>query len=286
MSIKIGTASDLVTTSHGTGKEFVQKPKKVSNYFNIKEGDNVYRLLPPVGDLAESGTWWVKSVVHWGYRNSQEKSRTFKCLGKGCPECAFIKNTQEALTAAEKALPPKPTENDKAKVKFLTGVLKEHNLQITYCVNALSQENKIGLLSLKTTMWKTFGSIFENKWKPKKIHPASVDRGVWVNFSKQGSGPTAILGVTDVKKTVMVDGEAAEVTDIHVLNQDTLNRMELEAFDLNKVSFTLTTEQVQRLVDSMVDYACDPGIVDEVFGRRTQENTDGYNDDLSKVWGN
>lgn len=284
MSVKIGVASEMVTQQQKSGS-FTPAKKKVSNYFNIAEGDNIYRLLPPFGDLADSGTWWVKTVVHWGYRNSEGKARTFRCLGKGCPECAFIKATQERMQALEKALPAKPSQEELAPVKFLAAVLKDHNLQITYDVNALNQQNQIGLLRIKTKMWQTFGAKYEESWKPKNIHPASVERGVWINFRKKGTGTTAILNVTDVKKSVEIEGEMAEVTAIHVLNQDVLNRLENEAFDLNKVAFTLEAEKVQKLVNSMIDSVADPGVVDSVFGRKSETESDGFNDDLSKVWG-
>ena len=46
-------------------------------YFKLKDGDNVYRILPPMFDLAEKGVWTKYYAVEYGYYNTQGKMRPF-----------------------------------------------------------------------------------------------------------------------------------------------------------------------------------------------------------------
>ena len=47
------------------GKPKYGNGKKI---FKIKDGDNVYRILPPLGKLADAGKWSVYQKVEWGYK--------------------------------------------------------------------------------------------------------------------------------------------------------------------------------------------------------------------------
>ena len=59
---------ELGKANYGTGKEI----------FKIMDGDNIYRILPPMGKLAKSGKWNQYYRVEWGFKNSAGKNRTFQ----------------------------------------------------------------------------------------------------------------------------------------------------------------------------------------------------------------
>ena len=74
------------------GGEYVKK-----NNYKLKDGEQVYRILPPMGELAEQGRWSVFYNVHFGYKNSEGKLRPFQspevCVRSlGCINRATAKN--------------------------------------------------------------------------------------------------------------------------------------------------------------------------------------------------
>src|SRR5271165_6262676 len=48
------------------------------NYWKLKDGNAIFRILPPMGDLMEDGRWSVYYKIHYGYKNSAGKMRTFE----------------------------------------------------------------------------------------------------------------------------------------------------------------------------------------------------------------
>jgi hypothetical protein len=226
-----------------------------TQYFDVKEGSNIYRPLPPFGELAESGVWAVKTVTHWGYKSSDGRPRNFQCLGKDCPECALRAKVQEELDGAADG-------SDVAELceKFLY----DHNLDIRHNLNVLSQDNKIGLLRLKTKMWQSFG-VERQRLKKFGIHPASAEKGVWLNFNKVGKGSSGIFTVSAVNEETFENGSVTSRMKIQPLSSDVIKRMETEAFELNKLVRRLSVEEVNMLVSSVTDLQFDPEIVDSVF---------------------
>ncbi|MHA1675946.1 MAG: hypothetical protein ACTSU6_02095, partial [Candidatus Njordarchaeales archaeon] len=55
-------------TKYGGGKKV----------FKLKDGDNVYRILPPLGKLADAGRYSQYYRVEWGYKNSKGQNRPFQ----------------------------------------------------------------------------------------------------------------------------------------------------------------------------------------------------------------
>ena len=97
MDLKIGVPND----------EEVDRPqrrKMPTQYFDVEEGSNIFRVLPPFGELAEAGTWCVKTVSHWGYKSSEGRPKNFLCLGRDCPECALQSKVKSDLEQAKMVL--------------------------------------------------------------------------------------------------------------------------------------------------------------------------------------
>ncbi|MDE2425755.1 MAG: hypothetical protein KGO96_07595 [Elusimicrobia bacterium] len=239
----------------GTPTDDLESKKRIKrNFFNIKEGSNVYRILPPFKDLAQDGIWFQKQVIHWGYEGAGGMPRNFACLGSSCPECVFVEKTKKELETVT---------SEKASV-MLKSFLDEHHLEIVHVMNAMDRDEKIGLLKMKTRLWQDFGRE-RTELKAFGIHPADAERGVWMNFEKTGQGTTALWKATAVRDSVLDKGEVVSRLKVSPLSKETLTRMQTEAFELNKVVRKLDFEQVQGLVVSLVDYQSDPEVVDAVF---------------------
>src|SRR5271155_5530075 len=46
-------------------------------YFKLKDGEQAFRILPPLGELADAGRWSVFHSVHYGYKTSDGKQKPF-----------------------------------------------------------------------------------------------------------------------------------------------------------------------------------------------------------------
>jgi len=211
--------------------------------------------LPPFGELAKDGGWAVKTVTHWGYRSSDGRPKNFLCLGKECPECALRAKIQDELDAAA---------DGSEIIEMCEKFLYDHNLDIRHNLNVLSQDNKIGLLRLKTKMWQSF-NIERARLKKFGIHPAHSEQGVWLDFNKVGKGSTGVFTVTAVKEETLENGSVVSKMKIQPLSPDIIKRMETEAFELNKLVRKLSVEEINLLVSSVTDLQYDPDVVDAVF---------------------
>lgn len=239
-------------------------PKKKRLFFTIIEGDNTYLPLPPFGRLATKGQWIAKNATHWGL-SVNGVPRPFVCPGYGCAKCAFDKSVKDAYS---KLVDPQSkkllNESDKELHDLFKGYLDVHQLQITYDMNVLSQENKIGLLKIRSKMFQSL-MVEEEKIKKYGVKFASTQNGTWINFHKKGKGSSALFNATAVREDKMVDGESVQVLRKTTITPDVLNRMQEEAFDLDRISTILTHEQVKQIVSGFQDYEVDQDIVDQVF---------------------
>ena len=60
------------------GEPRYDNERKSKNYFNLEKGDNVFRILPPLGNLAQAGHWSKYWSIHWGYKDTKGKNRPFQ----------------------------------------------------------------------------------------------------------------------------------------------------------------------------------------------------------------
>src|SRR3990172_2140436 len=57
--------------------------------FKLKEGPNIYRILPPFG-TNNNGFPYAEHYIHWGFKDSQGKIKPLLCskkLERSCPIC-------------------------------------------------------------------------------------------------------------------------------------------------------------------------------------------------------
>src|ERR1700679_396603 len=66
-------------------------------YFKLKDGEQVYRILPPLKELADSGRWSVFHSVHYGYKGTDGKQKPFLS-----PEVKNRKNNMVEIPDAAK----------------------------------------------------------------------------------------------------------------------------------------------------------------------------------------
>lgn len=249
-----------------------QYGSKKKNNWRISDGDNVYRILPPLGKLAASGKWAVFEALHWGYRGSKGM-RPFKCIQRKnpktgmitvqCPECTKIEEykTLEANAKAQKAAEGLSKDEITEAVKPLTDWLFSHNLDKKWYVNAMKEDGSIGRLAMPHKMYGALQTRIEKLMGEDGVDPISLDGGVWFVLTRTGKGNQTAFSV-DVKYTQEdFNGRKVKVIKPAPLDEDTLARVASEAFDLSDSFRALKYEEIKRLVDS----GGDPDECDHVF---------------------
>ncbi|WNM70291.1 ssDNA binding protein [Myxococcus phage Mx1] len=245
---------------------------KKKNNFRLKDGDNIYRILPPLGSLAAEGKWAVFEKIHWGYRGSNGV-RTFRCIEKKnfktkmitqqCPECDLIAEKKTLHDATVKAKLAEGMTEDQAKeyVKPLADWLFSHNLDKKWYVNAVTQDGQIGRLAIPHKMYELLQQLITELVTNKGVDPIGVNGGLWFNLKRSGTGRNTVHSVSVVEIERVIEGQTMSMRKPAPLTQDVLSRLGAEAYDLGDGFRSLNYDDIKRIVSS----GGDPEEVDQVF---------------------
>jgi hypothetical protein len=254
MSVKIGNAS------YGGVKR---------NYFKLKDGEAVFRILPPLGDLADAGRWSVFWNVHYGYKNSKGQLRAFQSPLVKNRKTKMIEASDPALDRInalkaefEKA---KASGNKEliAKLDKLVGQKGQYNLDSNHYMNVVDTQGNIGVLKIRHRAKLALDAAIK-KLRDKGIDPLSVNDGRFFVFSRSGMGLDTTFQVEVLKKQINVDGIGMVEQDVvHKLDESIIGRLEREAAQLDKLFKRPTSEQVERIVKEGAS------AVDEILDAKT-----------------
>lgn len=248
---------------------------KKKNNSRLVDGDNVYRILPPLGELAAEGIWAVYECLHWGFKGTKGM-RPFRCIQKKdfktkmikvqCPECNRIAEKLATLEDHKKRLEAegKSKADVEEQLKPLSDWLFSHNLDKKWYVNALTMDGKITRLALPHRMYVQLQEKISEVIKDG-VDPIAVDGGVWFNLKRSGTGNQTTHSVSVVQETVMAEINGVKkpvpVNKAAPLTADVIQRLTAEAHDLKNSFRTLGFEDINRLVTS----GGSPEVVDAVF---------------------
>ncbi len=154
-----------------------------TNYFTFKNGDNIFRIMPPMFSALEAGFWSVHYAKHFGYFNENGKQVNFICLreydnnGGGlvqdCPFCldqekkkkrheqlavdvnnlqnqfheAKVSGDKEEVARVDALLEDAKSEWSKAKALY-------NPRNARFWVNAMNKNGEFGLLPLPKTVYE------------------------------------------------------------------------------------------------------------------------------------
>jgi hypothetical protein len=234
--------------------------------FKIKDGDNVYRPLPPLGDLADSNRWSMYYRVCWGYKDKSGKNRPFlsprevnfrtKMVDVDC--AAFNRSMrlkdeyQNAVKEAkDQSKAGKPlTDAQKEQLENMKNKMMTYNIDSKHYINAMDLEGRIGLLKLGARAMTGLRGL------GKKLESEGVDicglQGRYVNINRSGTGLDTTYQVFEYKANVEVeiDGnkEIVQRSMPHKLDDSIIARLEKEAFELDKLYPAPTPQEVQEMV--------------------------------------
>lgn len=259
--------------------------------FKVKDGSNIFRLLPPFKSFASDGKWAKYEAIHWGYKGSNG-TRTFRCIREKdlktkmlkvrCPECDLIEERKLQFDSKVEELQTKGDSNGKKYTKdqaleFLKPFgdwLFAHNRDSKWYINALNNNNEIGRLAIPHKMYVILQGKISELLK-EGVDPLRVDQGVQLDFYREGSGGGTVHKVEVVQETVEYAGKKLKTAKAAPLTPDVLERMDSEAWDLVNMFHTLTQDQIQLLVSSEGDTQ----IVDSLFSTPKTERVNETDED-------
>jgi hypothetical protein len=232
--------------------------RKKKNYFYISQGSNVYRILPPMGALAKDGIWSRYYEVHFGYVNKEGfmkpfqscevKSRDRKMIEVPCPAKERIKRWEDQLVQIKERIKTSPSaelSSAKAYIEALTGYEGQYNLEKRHYMNAMNDKGEIGLLALKhkekLALEEALKQI-EAKYQGLK---ANGIEGCFIEFRKSGKGLDTI---TQASGHMVLNADQSEKLNRHTVGPDIIPRLKDEAFELDKLYYAPTEEEIQSMV--------------------------------------
>ena len=272
----------------GFGKpSFGYGPRYKSWY--VKEGNNIYRVLPPMKACANDGIWQMYMRTHFGYYGvntfdpSRPKIRTFKCIQDfdyktkeikaHCPECDSIAKQRNSLESMQNALAAKKATQEEidSATGPLTGWLRSHNCDSKTHLFAMNEAGEFGELKINTKFHKKgFEARHSELQKVHGIDSMDPNQGCWINFKRTGKGMNTVDTVEIVFD--MIDtggGRKAQVPKLAPLTQEQADAALAILPDLTSLGGTLLN---YAQIDMLVNCSGDPKDVDHIFSL-AQPNT-------------
>ena len=258
--------------------------------FKIKDGDNVYRILPPMGKLAKKGMWNQYYRVAWGYKTSDGKLKPFqdprqvnyntKMVEVESAAHMFLEGLKAKKESVVEALKKDPQNQSlREQAKKLVEDIKAYNIESKYYVNVVNLQGEIGLLKIGKNALDLLKTEIENAKKDNAgQHPVgSLERGLFFNIRRTNS--TGNFQDTKYQVTVyqenvdLGNGRIVKENKTHTMDAAFIARLEDEAFDLSDLYPRPTAAQVERMVKE------GPTAVDEILGSNAQAVDDDGDDE-------
>lgn len=243
----------------------------------MEDGDNIYRILPPVGPLMEEGIWQKYYPVVWGYKDSQGNKKPFidpteKNLSNGQIEkmSAALKRRTE-LELKQKQM--KEAGATKEQMEKINDILKQFNIDKKYYVNAVNLKGEIVTLKLPYKCYKAL--VGDKKTgdpglleKLGQLNPLYNMTGAFINFHRSGRGFDTQYN-TNAYQIDQGDGSFRIAT--HTIDdafKEKLGRVGAKNVDLRNIYPSPTLEEVEKIV------AEGPTAVDAILSKKETTTKD------------
>ncbi|NJO48276.1 MAG: hypothetical protein HC840_01010 [Leptolyngbyaceae cyanobacterium RM2_2_4] len=244
-------------------------------YFKLKDGESTFRILPPLGELADEGRWSMFYKIHYGYKNTKGKLRVF--------QSSLVKNRKSGMIevpdAADQRIKDLKAKLEEAKAagnkavveklgKLVSGQKPMYNVDSNHYLNVIDDQGNIGVLKLRHRA-KTALDVQIKKLREKGVDPLSVDNGRYFVFTRSGTGLDTSFQVDIKQEKLRIEGVGEVNRDIvHKLSEELISRLGEEAAELGKLFRALTADEIQRIVDTTDLLTGQSPVIDELFDSR------------------
>lgn len=243
----------------------------------VKDGHNVYRILPPFGE-SSNGYPYRKWQIIWGlFDPESNRARPFASSmtsEKKCPVTEYVQLLKKKAENLKSQLAASGVSEEESKERLtnLNKLISDLNPKTVYIYNAADKAGEVGLLELKSTAHKKMKTemgeyISLYNQDPTSLNSEETDSGVWFDVTRQGLGRDTEYDVKMVKLKsknpttgkISFEDDRSPLQDSIVENYDNL------AYDLGAVyqmkSYDELTEILAANMPSIIE-ACPDADVD------------------------
>ena len=237
------------------------------NFFTFKKNQNTFilRVLPPMGNLADSGKWSLYHRVEFGYTGTDGKLRPFLS-----PRVVNYGGMVEVESEAHKRREAIKTQQAQAKksgnsnlVEQCTKMLQKYNQDAKHHMNVIDLQGNVGLFKLGHKGFQELKAEVD-RLRSEGVDPIGIDNGRFFVFSRSGMGRDTLYTVTEYKQKQEIttpNGKVVAMVDFpHSLTESIMSKLATDAFELDKIYPTVTPEEEHRIVHEGAS------AVDEILG--------------------
>ena len=249
------------------------KSRKEWKRHKVKDGHNIYRILPPFGE-SSNGYPYRKWQIIWGLTDPESgRARPFASSmtsEKRCPITEFVNQLKERAETMSAELKSSGTsaEETKARLKDLQDLIGNLIPKTVYVYNAADKSGEVGLLELKSTAHKEMKSqmnqyINDYNQDPTSLNSADDDAGVWfdvIRSNETGQFRDTKYEVKKVQTKVKeASGKGSFVDDRSPLPDSVVDNYDNLAYDLSSIYQSKTYDELQQVLEANL-----PGIIEMV----------------------
>jgi hypothetical protein len=138
-------------------------------------------------------------------------------------------------------------------------------------MNVVDLQGNVGLFKIGHRGYQALKAEID-RLRSEGVDPIGVENGRYFVFSRSGKGRDTIYTVTEYKQKQQMTGPDGQTIVVdapfpHSLNDAILNKLETDAFELNKVYPSVTAEEEYRIVHE------GPTAVDAILGGSKKDTT-------------
>jgi hypothetical protein len=190
----------------------------------VEDGSNVYRILPPYGDVDTHNNYVFKRwAVAWLVNPETGKRTPFSSPitvnEKDCPVKEYVDALKDHLETLKGKMKAKgwTDKKIKEKLKGLYDVQWQIRVAYSYAYNACDKSGNVGILELKATAHQAMKKRIKEYITDYNQDPTSLnsdlrdDAGVWFNITREGEGKNTKYDV-EFNSVKSKNKETGEVT--------------------------------------------------------------------------
>lgn len=228
----------------------------------VKDGNNVYRILPPFGE-SSNGYPYRKWQIIWGLTDPDSgRPRPFASSmtsEKKCPVTEYVQQLKKKAETLKSQLAAAGVSEDQAKERLtgLNKLIQDLSPKTVYIYNAADKSGEVGLLELKSTAHKKMKTemaeyISTYNQDPTSLNSDDSDSGVWFNITRQGVGRdteydvkrVALKSKNPTTGKITFEDDRSPLPDSVVENYDSL------AYDLSGVYQVKTYQELAEILEA------------------------------------
>lgn len=227
----------------------------------VKEGSNVFRILPPFGKLEVHNNYpYKKWSIAWLVDPRSGKRRPFASPMSDGHDACPVNEYQMALRAfidkrkAQLEAGGADRQQVKNELKDLYQVQFDIKVQHVYAYNACDKSGTVGILEIKSTAQKALKTkmaeyISLYGQDPTSLNGNEDDSGVWFNITKSGSGKDTTYGVDFNKERFKDDkGRLVSVEDRSPLPSNVVEGYDNLGYDLHTVYHRKSYDELREIL--------------------------------------